>query len=265
MDSLTKESFIFLQLLIEERTGIKLSQNKSFLIYNRLLKIIRKYSLNSFEELIIKVRMGNEEIIQDIIETVTTNETYFFRDNNIYNELLNKIIPENFSAKDLNILVLASSTGQEAYSIAIGLLEQNINNFKITAIDINSLNISKAKKGIFNEFEISRGLTLALKVKYFDRFNETEYKIKDELKEYIKFQQGNLLNLNKIKAKFDMIFCRNALIYFEQDNIIKVLNEISNLSNKPAILVLGSSETFNHLPEKFTQPYKFRSILKHIS
>ena len=235
--------------LMKRQSGIVFSADKSYIILTKLYPLIDKYHFTNIEELLVAVQANsNPVLIADLIETLTINETSFFRDRYPYEVIDKYVIPEllqhNPNQKEIRILCAACSTGQEPYSLIMHFLEHKQYRFdcKITAIDLSGAVIKKAKEGIYNQFEIQRGLPITLLVKYFSQI-EKDWVIKDELKKHIEFRQFNLVNGLGILGKFDLIFCRNVLIYFDDALRKQVILNLGQVLNPNSTLILGSSES----------------------
>jgi chemotaxis protein methyltransferase CheR len=270
MDLLTKDNFIFLKIFFEEKTGISIDEEKEYLINSRLIPIIKKYNLLGFSDLILAIRANNFKIIEESINAITTNETHFFRDIKPFDYLEKKIIPEFFakknSSEDIKIWSAASSSGQEAYSIAIKMHENKHKmmgrSFKILGTDISSAMVERAIEGKYNQFEVQRGLPTSSLIKYFDKKSENYWEIKSEIKNYCSFKYLNLLNdFSSINA-VDLVFCRNVLIYFDETTKIQILKRIVQAMSPQAYLILGASETSNLLPEKIKQTEEMPSVFR---
>jgi chemotaxis protein methyltransferase CheR len=187
---------------------------------------------------------------------MTTNESMFYRDTKPFEHLTKVMIPA-LKAKgrtSIRIWSAACSTGQEAYSTAMSLLEMGPVNgvqFEIIATDINEKVIDRAKQGLFTQFEVQRGLPIAMLMKYFVQKPGNTWEIKDTLKSYIRFQKLNLLDSYMGLGKFDIIFCRNVLIYFDDKGKAQVLDKLAGILNPPGFLMLGAAETIMNLSSKY--------------
>lgn len=248
MDKIVKD-LDFLINLAHNRSGIIFSVEQSYSFLAKLHPLIQKYKFQDINQLIKIIKENiDPDLIEEVIESLTNNETSFFRDKYPFEILTELIIPEiskRKTSRPINILSAACASGQEPYSIAISLIENNqINGTKIFAMDICEKTIERAKAGIYNQFEVQRGLQIKYLLKYFDQV-EHNWKIKDFIKEKIKFSHFNLqakLYLNKL----DIVFCRNILIYFDQPTRIKVIKNIIEAMDPEAFIVLGSSESIPH-------------------
>lgn len=233
--------------LMRKKSGIVFSKDKSYIILTKLFPLLKKYELTSVSHLISAIKLdSNYSLISDLVDALTINETSFYRDKYPFEALDKEIVPKILLdeplKKEIRILCAACSSGQEPYSIAMHFLEHNYKlNFHITAIDLSNSIIRKAAKGIYNQFEVQRGLPITLLIKYFNQI-EKDWIIKDEIKKYVSFKQYNLMNNLNVLGKFDIIFCRNILIYFDQFHKELVINNIIKIMNPNATLILGGSE-----------------------
>lgn len=244
-----QEQYDFIFSLIKNKSGIALNNDKKYLVNSRLWPIVRKRNFNNLAELFDDVKEKfNPDLINEIIDAITTNETSFFRDINFFKHLNEIIMPQIFEMapdkKDILIWSSACSTGQEPYSLAINIKENfsHLNkNFKIIASDISDNALEKAKSGIFSQFEVQRGLPITLLLKYFIQV-EREWHIKDEIKNMVNFKKINLLdNLWEVN-KFDLIVCKNVLIYFDETTKKNVLSKLIHKLEEYGVLMLGPSE-----------------------
>lgn len=257
------EHFRYFQNFAKEHCGVFISNEKQYLIKGRLSDLMRKYEYASCDRLVEASKRG-ETINIEIVDALTTHETLFFRDIKFFDYFRNTILPSLAASEsnNINILSLACSSGQEVYSIAI-LLEElkaklNGKTFRIMASDVSKNTVEKASKGIYNQFEVQRGLPSLYLLKYFTQQGK-EWHINSTIKDKVLFQVDNLLNFSSI-VKFDCVLCRNVLIYFDNENKIKAVHNIHRYMRKNSSLILGSSETKNICPELFDQNDEMKSI-----
>ena len=265
---LSKENIQYFVDFIKKETGMSMSLDKEYLFESRLAPVVRKLDLNNYDELISEIRFRRAEAVQNTINALTTNETYFFRDfkpfDFLQKEIFPKLIENTADGNTINIWSAACSSGQEPYSIAMSVLEnrQKIGNRKINiyATDISSKVIEKARRGIYNQFEIQRGLPASLMVKYMSKKDEDYWEVKDELKNMINFFEDNLLGEYQKLPALDLVFCRNVLIYFDSQTKQKILSKIAMKLKTGGYVFLGTSETSNLLPEMYDQNKDMRSV-----
>lgn len=269
--AISQKEFIQLRDLMYEKTGVYLKPSKINLVLARLRNRLKELSLDSFEKyyqfILNPAQKGELELF---INSITTNETYFFRNDNQFKFLIEKYIPqiihEKAENKSLNIWSAAASTGEEAYTIAMILKQYipKIQSWKINihASDINSEVLNLAREGIYLEAKLKK-LGTDYQKKYFtklvDNHNRTLYKINDEIKSTVKFFQHNLLNPIKL-SNLDIIFLSNVLIYFDLKSKQKVIDNIKNTLNDGGYLFLGQSESLMGSKHNFNlvMPSTFR-------
>jgi len=253
------EDFNFLSTLIKQRSGLVLTEDKSYLLESRLMPIARKRGLKGLEELTQTLRTHKEEaLMQDVTEAMTTNESFFFRDIKPFDMFREQVLPEimknRADRKSFRVWCAAASSGQEPYSLAITLLEaaQQLSGWRteIVGTDISREILEKAKSGLYSQFEVQRGLPIQLLLKYFDKKDDM-WQASSALRTMVQFKELNLLGDLQKLGKFDVVFCRNVLIYFDQETKGKVLEEISRMMPPDGILFLGGAETVLGISDKF--------------
>jgi chemotaxis protein methyltransferase CheR len=255
-----------LRFLTEMIKDKDLGEDKLYLFEARLLPIAAKLGfkdLSSFvTEFMKPPSIYNKLLQQEIIEAMTTNESMFFRDSKPFQYLTDIIFPElkQRGAGNVNIWCAACSSGQEPYSIAMLIEENNYReNIKIIGSDIDSQILQKAQDGIYNQFEVQRGLSTPLLMKYFTQ-KGNNWQINNCIRERISFMQHNLLEDAGKVGRFDIVFCRYVLIYFDNETKLKVLNHIANVMDKGAYLILGGAETLPLGCEQFIHHVNERKI-----
>ncbi|MDS4012574.1 MAG: protein-glutamate O-methyltransferase CheR [Defluviicoccus sp.] len=243
--------FQFLSALIKERSGIALSSDKTYLLENRLGPLAAQRRLNDIAGLVAQMRsVRDEELIRDVVEAMTTNESLFFRDGKPFELLRTVILPRIVAARPkerpLRIWSAACSSGQEAYSIAITLLEEEAllagRPVEIVATDIATSMLIKAKAGVYSQFEVQRGLPIRLLLKYFAQ-KGTNWEIAPRLRSMVSFRQHNMLGECAGLGRFDIVFCRNVLIYFDEPTKKGVIERIAQVLAPDGVLLLGAVET----------------------
>jgi chemotaxis protein methyltransferase CheR len=233
--------------LIYEKSGIVLTKEKSYLVEARLTPLLSKYSLESFDAL-TAASYRDQQVVKDVIEAITTNESSFFRDLKPFDYLKNQLIPalkKQTPKASYKIWSAACASGQEPYSICMSLLEAKETHataFEILATDIDSNIVKVAKEGVYTQFEVQRGVPIPLLMQYFTQRNE-EWVIKEDLKKHIQFKIFNLLNDGGALGQFDIIFCRNVLIYFDKETKQNILENMCKRMHSHSVLFLGSTET----------------------
>lgn len=243
--------FQFLSALIKERSGIALSSDKTYLLENRLGPLAAQRRLNDIAGLVAQMKsVRDEQLIRDVVEAMTTNESLFFRDGKPFELLRTVILPRIVAARPkerpLRIWSAACSSGQEAYSIAITLLEEEAllagRPVEIVATDIANSMLVKAKAGVYSQFEVQRGLPIRLLLKYFTQ-KGTNWEIAPRLRSMVSFRQHNMLGECAGLGRFDIVFCRNVLIYFDEPTKKGVIERIAQVLAPDGVLLLGAVET----------------------
>jgi len=248
----------FLRKLLRDKSGLDLSADKQYLIESRLLPLARKTGLASISDLVQKLRDGSSVLIGQVVEAMTTNETFFFRDKLPFDHFREAIIPELLRArtnrKVIRIWCAAGSTGQEPYSLAICLREMSAAltgwRVEITATDLSQEVLEKSKSGLYSQFEVQRGLPIQFLVKYFKQIGEL-WQINADIRSMVQHRQLNLLHDFAQLGTFDVIFCRNVLIYFDQETKINIFGRLAKSMESDGFLVLGAAETVVGLTDVF--------------
>jgi len=234
--------------LIYQRTGNILGEKKRYLIENRLLKVTRILGLAGVNELCQELATNNPQVITLLVDALVTNETFWFRDMRPFEGLLNVVFPDiarNKRVKRLQILSAPCSTGQEPYSLAMLILESGLFadwRIKIVGIDISSNAVEQATKGVYSQQEINRGLPVKYLIKYFTQENEM-WKIKPAVKQMVTFRKQPLHNAPLPPGSFDLILCRNLLIYFDEQTRLQILSTLCRSLESDGFIILGGSES----------------------
>ena len=265
--ALNNDEFEFISGLLKQRSGLALTPDKGYLIDTRLGPIAKANGLVDVRELIMKLRANpNAPIAYQVIEAMTTNESMFFRDTKPFDQLVKVILPQ-LKAKGCNSIRIwsaACSTGQEAYSIAMTLKEESSKypglKAEIYGTDLAEKVLERARAGIYSQFEIQRGLPINLLMKHFVQRPNNNWEISDALKSMVKFTTGNLLQPYAAIGRFDIIFCRNVLIYFDEKTKSDVLDRMAAILNPPGYLYLGGSETTHGLTTKYRVVEEHRGL-----
>ncbi|HEV2153080.1 protein-glutamate O-methyltransferase CheR [Bradyrhizobium sp.] len=266
---MTPTEYEYLRKFLKDNSGLDLSADKQYLIESRLLPLARKAGLSGITELVQKLQGGSRTLITDVVEAMTTNETFFFRDKVPFDHFRDHIMPEVIKARaarrSVRIWCAAGSTGQEPYSLAMCLKEMGAAltgwRVEIIATDLSQEVLEKAKAGVYSQFEVQRGLPIQMLVKYFKQTGET-WQINPELRAMIQHRQLNLLHDFAQLGTFDVIFCRNVLIYFDQDTKINIFNRLARQIEPDGFLVLGAAETVVGLTDTFRPIPERRGLYK---
>jgi chemotaxis protein methyltransferase CheR len=264
----TPHDYDFLRRLLRERSGLVLSADKQYLVESRLLPVARRAGFGALGDLVLRLKGASAEpLICEVVEAMTTNESFFFRDKIPFEHFRNTIVPALLEARAaqrrIRIWCAAASTGQEPYSLALALREmaQAVAGWRIeiVATDISNDVLEKAKAGIYSQFEVQRGLPIQLLIKYFAQIGDT-WQIAPDIRGMVKFRPLNLLTDFSHLGMFDVVFCRNVLIYFDQQTKTGVLDRIARITDRDGYLVLGAAETVIGLTDSFKPVAEHRGL-----
>lgn len=242
-------------------TGIALDADKQYLAESRLAPVMRAYGLGDFKELADALEnRDNTALVREVIDAMTTNETLFFRDRTPFEAFRARVLPDLLEARAqerrLRFWCAACSTGQEPYSLAM-TLDQDVRllrgwSLEILATDLSSSAVESAKNGSYSQFEVQRGLSTGQLLRYFHRQEET-WRVNEHLRARINFRDFNLLEDFSNLGAFDVIFCRNVLMYFDPEVRRGVLARLNQALNDGGYLFLGASESVTEANALFTQ------------
>ncbi|WP_422004082.1 CheR family methyltransferase [Pyruvatibacter mobilis] len=255
---MTPEEFDFLSGLVRKRSGLVLSNDKTYLLESRLTPIARKNNLGGISELVSALRMGsNEALAADVTEAMTTNESFFFRDKTPFDIFSDRILPHMMKTRagqrKLRVWSAAASTGQEIYSLAM-LIDNNPATtgwtFDLLGTDLSREVLERARQGMYTQFEVQRGLPIQLLMKYFTQVGET-WQIDAKIRRMAQFKENNLLEPLSHMGRFDIIFCRNVLIYFDQPTKKMILERMADMMPDDGCLLLGAAETVVGITDAF--------------
>ena len=262
--------FEYLANFLKASSGLMLGPDKMYLVESRLLPITRKRNLPGLTELVNELRLGkNQSLIQDVMEAMTTNESFFFRDKTPFDTLRTDVLPQfqiaRQSQRQLRIWSAAASTGQEPYSLAMVLKEMGAAfqgwRIDILGTDISKEVLEKARAGMYSQFEAQRGLPIQMLVKYFKQIGEM-WQVDSAIRAMVQLREGNLLSSFSNFGKFDIIFCRNVLIYFDQATKKDVLERMAKLLPDDGVLFLGAAETVLGLTDAFAPVKGLRGVYR---
>lgn len=257
---ITPQEYEAFKTFLQDACGILLGDNKQYLVKSRLRRILEENNLNSLGELLDRLkRVGRSGLRELVIDAMTTNETLWFRDNHPFRILQDKLLPEfaeRNSLQPLRIWSAACSTGQEPYSVAMVVDEFRRNrpgklrDVKITATDISKSVLDVARRGEYEMIAIGRGLSPERQKQFFSPSANGGWQIKPQIKAMVEFKELNLLERYML-GKFDIIMCRNVLIYFSADLKKDILTRLHGALNPGGYLILGASESLNGLPDLY--------------
>lgn len=254
--------FDLFRVFLEKTCGIVLGSNKQYLVASRLNRIMEQQEISSLGELIKRMQsLPQSGLKERVVDAMTTNETLWFRDTYPFEVMKSKILPEfikNSAGQRLRIWSAASSSGQEPYSLAMVLDEYERQNpgqlrsgAQIVATDLSGAILNAARKGEYDSLAMGRGLSKDRLERYFEPLSSARWAVKSSIKSRVEFRPINLLDSYAILGKFDVVFCRNVLIYFSAEVKRDILLRIHGTLKPGGYLFLGASEALNGLPEYF--------------
>lgn len=256
---MTPSEFEFLKGFLKTRSGLVLSNDKQYLVESRLLPIARNSKLETLSAVIkLLQKGGNRALETEVVEAMTTNESFFFRDKTPFDHFRDTMLPALVDARatrrQIKIWCAAASTGQEPYSLAMCIKEDAAKlggwRFRILGTDLSEDVLEKARTGLYSQFEVQRGLPIQLLLKYFDQKGEL-WQINAGMRAMIDWKKLNLLDSFTQLGEFDIVFCRNVLIYFDQPTKTEILERIAKALPADGYLVLGAAETVVGLTNAF--------------
>lgn len=259
MSGLSATDFALVAQMLKERSGLMLSPDKSYLLESRLTPIARKMGMTSLNDLVNELRTRRaESLMAEVTEAMTTNESFFYRDMTPFTVLRDHVLPQlrktRASTRRLRIWCAAASTGQEPYTIAMILDEQAAQwagwTIDILGTDLSLAALDRAKAGVYSQFEVQRGLPVQNLVKYFVKTGEN-WQISDKLRRMVTYRPFNLLDPLNVLGQFDIVFCRNVLIYFDAPTKSKILERMRQQMPSDGNLFLGAAETVLGLSQAF--------------
>lgn len=251
--------FEFFRRFLKERSGLVLTPDKQYLLESRLAPVARRNSMQTLSDIALRLgKPGHEALAVEVTEAMTTNESFFFRDKVPFEHFQNVMLPAMLQARAaqrrLRIWCAAASTGQEPYSLAMLLNEMGPRlagwRIEILGTDLSRDVLEKAKAGLYTQFEVQRGLPVQLMLKYFEQTGDN-WRLSQTIRSMVKFQTLNLLENFSTLGQFDIIFCRNVLIYFDNAAKTDVMNRMAKLLTPDGYFVLGAAETVVGLSSAF--------------
>ncbi|EHQ52156.1 CheR-type MCP methyltransferase [Ectothiorhodospira sp. PHS-1] len=249
------------RLFLEKSCGLVLGENKHYLVNSRLSRLMGEFSVSSVSELLRQLKLGrNPGLRERMIEAMTTNETYWFRDVFPFEILKNQIYPELAKQKGAGyaprIWSAACSSGQEAYSISMGFSEYqqsrpgSLRDVQILGTDISGAVLKEAREASYDSLAVARGLSLERRQRFFVQ-NGDRWSLRPDIKARATFREFNLMDSYTLLGRFDVVFCRNVLIYFSIDSKKLILKRISQILNPGGYLFLGASESMANYSDAF--------------
>ncbi|MCF4128641.1 CheR family methyltransferase [Methylobacterium sp. SyP6R] len=268
---MTETEFDFLRLYLKQRSGLALTAEKRYLVESRLSPVCRRFNLAGLPELVGCLRLARDSAIERaVVEAMTTNETFFFRDRTPFDLFRDVLLPGALTARAnqrrLRIWCAAASTGQEPYSLAMMLAEAAARlagwRVEIVATDLSTEVLEKAKLGLYNQFEVQRGLPVQLMLKHFTQVGE-QWRIAEPLRQMVDFRPLNLLQPFEQLGTFDIVYCRNVLIYFDTATKADVLRRIADQLAPDGAVLLGAAETVIGITESLMPDPEHRGLYRH--
>jgi chemotaxis protein methyltransferase CheR len=257
--ALSVAAFNTFATLLKSRSGLVIGTDKLYLLETRLAPILKREQLRDLALLADRLRMpGNDALVRQVVEAMTTNESFFFRDDKPFQHLRTQALPRFIASRPagspLRVWSAASSSGQEAYSVAMIVSEcrQSIGERKIEIIgtDLARDQVTRARDGLYTQFEVQRGLPVQMLMRHF-RKEEAGWRISDAIRGMVQFREWNLLGDLRPLGKFDVVFCRNVLIYFDQPTKARVLDAVAQQMPGDGLLYLGGAETVLGITSRF--------------
>ncbi len=253
------DDFDYVSNIVKQRSGLVLTQDKAYLLESRLMPVARKRGMKGLDDLVSSLRVrGDESLLRDVTEAMTTNESFFFRDIkpfDLFRDItLPRLLESRKDRKSFRIWCAACSSGQEPFSLALILqeVEAKLAGWRVDIVgtDISTEMLEKAKTGLYTQFEVQRGLPIQLLLKYFQKRDEL-WQVDQTIRSKVQFREFNLLDPLAPLGEFDVIFCRNVLIYFDQETKTSVLNGMSSMLPGDGVLFLGGAETVLGVSDRF--------------
>ncbi len=257
--SLPAATFQTFATLLKSRSGLIIGPDKLYLLETRLASILKREKLRDLAALADRLRAPNAEaLIRQVVEAMTTNESFFFRDDKPFQHFRNQALPRLMAARPatapLRVWSAASSSGQEGYSLAMILSECRASiggrRIEIIGTDLAHDQVERARQGLYTQFEVQRGLPVQMLMRYFKK-EENNWRISEALRGMVQFREWNLLGDLRALGQFDVVFCRNVLIYFDQPTKAKVLDAVAQQMPVDGLLYLGGAETVLGITSRF--------------
>jgi chemotaxis protein methyltransferase CheR len=265
---MTEHEFDHLRDFLKARSGLALGPEKRYLVESRLAPVCQRHGLQGLAELVSCLRRAGDPALESaVIEAMTTNETFFFRDRAPFELFRDVLLPRCLARRDgsrrIRIWCAAASTGQEPYSLAMLLHEAGPLlsgwSVEILATDISAEVVERARSGLYTQFEVQRGLPVRLLLKYFTQVGKN-WQLSPAIRSAVKFRPLNLLRNFAELGAFDVIFCRNVLIYFDTPTKTEVLRRLARSLNPGGAVLLGAAETVIGLSDALVPDPEHRGL-----
>lgn len=237
--------------LLEARTGQKLNKDRHWRIDTALSGLLRERGIASVDALVNQLLQPQQnELAQAVVEALLNNETYFFRDRAMFDLLSNRVLPaiaeRRAATRRIAIWSAGCSTGQEVYSLAMMLLEQRSRwagwTIEIVGTDISSAVIKTAREGCYTSFQVQRGLGVQQMLNYFEE-TDRGWKASQQIQRMVRFEEHSILNPPPLPGSFDLVLCRNVLLYFDGPTRTRALDRLAQAMTPEGLLMLGGGET----------------------
>ena len=255
---MTPQSFEILAGVLHRGSGLSIGPDKQYLLETRLVPVLRAHGMAGLDALAARLRAGSPELERALVEVMTTNESSFFRDDKPFAHVRTQALPRLHAARPpgakLRIWSAAASTGQEAYSLAIVVAESRAllgsREVEILGTDIAREPLARAREGVFSQFEVQRGLPMQMLVRYFSK-DGANWRVAEHIRAMASFREWNLLADLRPLGQFDIVFCRNVLIYFDPPTKARALEAIARQMAPDGLLYLGGAETVLGVTDRF--------------
>lgn len=267
---MTQPSIAAFSAFLHRRSGMVLNDDKAYLIDNRLAPVASRHGFASVGDLLASLeRETSTSLIQDVVDAMTINETLFFRDQRPFEQIRDSILPQlmrtNADRRRIRIWSAACSTGQEPYSLAMMLAEMAAElrgwSVEILATDLCRRVLDRARSGIYSQFEVQRGMPIGLLTKYFEQSGD-KWSLKREIRNRVSFQQFNLLDDPAALGRFDLVLCRNVLIYFDHPTKQRTLDRMAETLSPQGYLILGGAESTMNVSNRFSPAGDLRGVYR---
>jgi len=261
--TITASNFEYVRTSLARRVAISLTEEKEYLVINRLLPLLRRHGIESLDAMVMRLRMAADDPLWDeIVDALTTNETSFFRDNAPFEILASTILPSilanaEASGRNVHIWSAGCSSGQEALSIAMLAMEtapQYVDRLKIIGSDVSATMLRRASAGRYMAMDVARGVSDARRRKFF-REVDGQWEVIDSLKQMIRWEKFSLADTWPILPRFDVVFLRNVMVYFDQETRHSILTRVHSVMRPGGVVILGSAESmmiYDHAFEPVT-------------
>jgi chemotaxis protein methyltransferase CheR len=261
-------AFETLATLLKSKSGLVIGTDKLYLLETRLAGLVKREKLLDMNALAERLRRpGADALAREVVEAMTTNESFFFRDDKPFQHFRTQALPRLVAARPagatLRIWSAASSSGQEAYSLAMIIAESSIllggRKVEIVGTDIARDQLARARDGLYSQFEVQRGLPVQMLMRYFKK-HDAGWRIADAIRGTVQFREYNLLSDLRALGKFDIVFCRNVLIYFDQPTKARVLDAVAGIMPQDGLVYLGGAETVLGITSRFAPMANERGV-----